>query len=166
MTPRTPSTVALDIARGAIAGLVATWLMDQVTTGMEAHTSAADKRRAAAAMPDGRTAVENLLVKLERISGITLDDDQRPVALTAIHYGLGVVPAAIYGGLGRVPIVGAGRGLLFGLVAWAVNDELLSSALGLAGTPGEYPLATHLRGLVGHAVLGSTTDTVIAALGG
>jgi hypothetical protein len=33
-------------------------------------------------------------------------------------------------------------------------------------TRGDHPVRMHLRALVGHAVLGSTTDTVIAALGG
>ena len=66
----------------------------------------------------------------------------------------------------RLPLVGAGRGILFGLTLFAVNDELMNTALGLAGPPGAYPLETHWRGLVGHVVLGVATDAGVSVLGG
>ena len=47
-----------------------------------------------------------------------------------------------------------------------VNDEFLNTRLGLAAPFGAYPIETHLRGLVGHLVLGVATDTTIELLGG
>lgn len=166
MPHRSPSRIALDTGRGAFAGIVATWLMDQVTTGMAGRMSDADRARASAAMPNGRTSVENLLVKVEEHVGMTIDPRRRPMALRAIHLAFGVVPAAAYGALGRKPMIGVGRGLVFGLAVWAINDEYLNTALGLAGAAEAYPTEVHLRGLVGHAVLGCATDTAIAVLGG
>jgi hypothetical protein len=47
---------------------------------------------------------------------------------------------------------------VFGALLWAVNDELANTKLGLAGPPTAYPRMTHLRGLIGHLVLGVGTD--------
>jgi hypothetical protein len=59
-----------------------------------------------------------------------------------------------------------GRGLLFGTFLWAVNDELLNARLGLSGPPTAYPLMTHVRGLIGHVVLGMGTEIGIGILAG
>ncbi len=50
-------------------------------------------------------------------------------------------------------------------MVWALNDEALNSALGLSGAFVDYPLQTHLRGAVGHVVLGIATDAGIDLLG-
>jgi uncharacterized membrane protein YagU involved in acid resistance len=76
-----------------------------------------------------------------------------------MHYALGIFPGAVYAVVrDRFRPVRAGRGILFGLALWVVNDELLNSALGLSGPPEAYPLSSHLRGLIGHLVLGVATD--------
>ena len=77
------------------------------------------------------------------------------------------MPGALYGALRPViPALGAGRGLLFGMALFIFNDEVLNSALGFAGPPDAYPASSHARGLVGHAVLGVTTDATLNILGG
>lgn len=153
--------------RGAIAGFVATWLMDQVTTGLASSQSEADKRAEEAAMPDGRSSVGNLVARLEEATGTTLDRDRRDLASAAIHYALGVVPGALYGALGgRSSRIGTADGLLYGMALWALNDEFLNAKLGLSGPVDAYPMSTHTRGAVGHAVLGTTTDTVVRLLRG
>jgi hypothetical protein len=87
------------------------------------------------------------------------------MALQALHYGLGMGPGAVYGAIrDRVPLIGAGRGLLFGALVFAVNDEYLNTALGLAGPPSAYPASSHYRGLIGHLALGMTTDTLLDIL--
>ena len=89
------------------------------------------------------------------------------MALQAIHYGLGIVPGALYAvARNRLPLVGAAGGLLFGAALWALNDEYLNSALGLAAPFGAYPVETHVRGLVGHLALGGATDSILDLLGG
>jgi hypothetical protein len=56
--------------------------------------------------------------------------------------------------------------LIYGFLLWAINDEYANTALGLAAPPEAYPAETHLRGLVGHLVLGALTDSGVDALGG
>ena len=156
-----------DAARGAVAGAVGTWLMDLVTTGLLEQQSPETTQREEAARRNGKGTVENLVDRIEAKYGRPLGETQRSMLMQGIHYGLGVAPGAAYAVLRhRVPLVGAGRGLIYGLALWAVNDEYASLALGLSGPFGAYPLETHWRGLVGHVVLGMATDSGIDALGG
>jgi hypothetical protein len=156
-----------DAIRGAIAGAAATWLMDRATTGMVDEQSEADKAREAAARPNGQSSVANLIDRAEAASGIRLAPRDRGLAAQLIHYGLGIAPGALYGALrSRLPILGMGGGLLYGMLLFVLNDEVMNTELGLAGAYGDYPLSTHLRGAVGHAVLGVATDRGISLLGG
>lgn len=153
------------LIRGAVAGAVGTWLMDLATTGMYAGQSEETTRQEEAARPNGRGSVANFVARAEAATGLELTDGQRATAGQAMHYALGVVPGALYGALHeRLPL--PGRGVLYGLLLFAVNDEYVNTRLGLAGPFGAYPLATHARGLVGHLVLGMTTDTIVELLGG
>lgn len=139
--------------------------MDLVTAGLLEGQSEETTRREQAARPNGKGSVENLVDRIEAMSGRSLDESQRSMLSLGIHFGLGIGPGAIYGALRhRLPQLAAGRGLLYGLLLWAFNDELATSALGLAGPFGAYPLETHWRGFVGHAVLGVATDTGIELL--
>ena len=152
---------------GIVAGTVATWLMDLVTTGLLESQSDATTAREEAARPNGKGAVENLVDQLEARLGLSLDERQRTLLMEAIHFGLGAGPGAAYAVLRRrLPVLAAGHGLLYGVLLWAVNDEYLNTALGFAGPFEAYPLETHWRGLVGHAVLGVATDVGIDLLGG
>ncbi len=63
-----------------------------------------------------------------------------------------------------MPGLGAGRGLLYGLGMFVVEDELVSPALGVAAGPTRYPWQAHARGLVAHLVLGVVTDAVLRVL--
>ncbi len=154
------------LVAGAIAGGVATWVMDLVTTGYLASQNEEDAEREKDAQPDGKSSVDHLLERMESTFGIQVDHDLRPTALNVLHYGLGVGPAMFYALLrDRVPFVGSARGLAFGLLVFFVNDEYMNTALGLAGPPEAYPFSTHVRGFVGHLALGATTDTVLDVLG-
>jgi hypothetical protein len=149
-------------ARGAAAGAIGTWVMDRVTTALYERQSAEDTAREQAAWPNGKPSVENLVdLGAERL-GLTMDADQRQRAISLMHYGLGMGPGALYALLRRrVPLLGAGMGLVYGLILFAVNDEFLNTALGLSGPPEAYPAASHVRGLVGHVALGVTTDLAL-----
>ena len=166
MAKQSRNSWTADAARGGLGGLVGTWLMDLVTSGMLEGQSEDSRRREDAARPNGSSSVANLVDRLDGQLGLDLDDSQRAIAAQIVHFGLGVVPGAAYAVLRRrVPFVAAGRGLLYGVTLWAVNDEYLNTALGLAGPFDAYPLETHWRGLIGHAVLGVATDTAIDVLG-
>ena len=152
---------------GALAGAMGTWLMDLVTTGLLEGQSKESLRWEKEASPNGKSSVANLVDRIEEFTGVTLEPDQRSMATQAIHFGLGILPGALYGSLrNRLPLLGAGRGVVYGVILWAVNDEYLNARLGLAGEFGAYPLTTHWRGLVGHIALGVATDTTIDVLGG
>lgn len=152
--------------KGAIAGAAATWVMDLVTTGMVEGQSTSDKKREQAALPNGKSSVANLVDKVDASLGVGMSDDTKATAGQAVHYGLGIVPGALYAVLRKLPLVGAANGILFGALLFAANDEYLNTALGLSGPFDAYPMGTHVRGLVGHMVLGATTDSVLDLLGG
>lgn len=156
-----------DAFRGALAGAAATWFMDLVTTGIYEVQSTEATRRELAARPNGKSSVTNFVERAELETGITVPPDRRPMVEMAVHYALGVIPGAVYGVLRRwLPVARLGRGLAYGLVVFAVNDEYLNTQLGFAAPPEAYPPEAHLRGLAGHAVLGVATETGIQVLGG
>jgi uncharacterized membrane protein YagU involved in acid resistance len=156
-----------NLLRGAVAGTAGTWLMDQVTSGMLAGQPAEVTEREKAVRPHGQHAVTNLVDRLEHDLGTRLTEEQKATATQLIHFGLGLVPGALYGLLRhRVPLLGAGGGVAYGLLLWALNDEYLNLRLGLVAPPRDYPMETHWRGLVGHVVLGVATDRGIDLLGG
>jgi uncharacterized membrane protein YagU involved in acid resistance len=152
--------------RGAVAGAAAVWLMDLVTTAMFDRQDPKVTRREEKARPNDQPALANLVDRLEAQANIELTDEQRESLLAVLHYALGVVPGAMYGVIRRVPVLGSVNGVVYGVALWALNDEYLNTKLGLAGPFGAYPLETHWRGLVGHVVLGITTETGISLLGG
>ena len=155
-----------DAIRGAIAGGVATWVMDLVTTGLLENQPKRVTAREEAARPNGKSSVGNLVDRVQAATGLRLNKSTRRMAEQAVHYALGIMPGAVYGVLRpRLRSVGAARGIAFGLALFALNDELLNTKLGLAGPISAYPAETHLRGLVGHVVLGATTDTGLSLLG-
>ncbi|HWH37449.1 MAG TPA: DUF1440 domain-containing protein [Candidatus Limnocylindrales bacterium] len=156
-----------DVLRGALAGAVATWLMDQVTTTMLESQPDEVTKREEEARPNGKGTVPNLVDMVEDATGFQVEEESRPQLEMAVHYALGIVPGALYAVLRRrVPLLGAKQGLAYGFLLWALNDEFLNFQLGLAGPPQAYPAETHWRGLVGHLVLGGATDTTIDLLGG
>ena len=156
-----------DAVRGALAGAAATWLMDQVTTGLYEAQPLEVTKLEVAGRPDGKSSVANLVDRAESATGFTVPAARRPMVENAIHYALGIVPGAFYGVVRRyLPFARLGRGLAFGLTLFALNDEYLNTKLGLAGPIQAYPPETHLRGLAGHAVLGVGTETGIQLLGG
>jgi hypothetical protein len=155
-----------DLIRGAIAGALGTWVMDLVTTGVVEQQPKSVAAREARARPNGKSSVANLVDRLATWTGVDIPEEHRPLVEQAVHFGLGVVPGAIYATMRRAPMAGATRGVALGLLLWALNDEYLNTKLGLAGPFDAYPPETHLRGLVGHVALGITTDTTIDLLGG
>lgn len=141
-------------------------LMDRATVVVQKRQSRADARREAAARPNGKQAVDNLIDRVAGQLGVELEGQSRAAAVSLVHYGLGFLPGAMYAVFrDRVPLLGAGRGLVYGALLWAVNDELANTALGIAGPPDAYPMSSHLRGLAGHLVLGVGTDIGIDVIG-
>jgi hypothetical protein len=156
-----------DAFRGALAGAAATWLMDMVTTVMYDNQAPEVTAREKAAQPNGKSSVANLIDRVTVPLGLTIPRARRPQLEMLVHYALGVVPGAIYGVLRKwVPFARFGRGLGYGTLLFAANDEYANTKLGLAAKPSAYPPESHMRGFAGHAVLGVATETGIQLLGG
>ena len=141
--------------------------MDQVTTVMLDVQAPEVTAREEAARTNGKSSVTNLVDRVEAQTGLVVPAQRRPMVEMAIHYALGGLPGALYGVVRRwIPFARLGNGVAYGLAVFALNDEYLNTKLGLASAPAAYPVETHVRGFVGHAVLGVTTESGIQLLGG
>jgi len=164
-TGRTDGSLAAGALRGLIAGTLGVWLMDRVGGFLYRREGPAARERERAARVEGKDPAHVAAGKLAAAVGVDLSPGQPHPAGIAVHYALGAVPGALYGALRtRAEGLGAGRGLLYGLALFLVNDEVLAPALGLASGPAAYPWQAHARGLVAHLALGVATDATLDAL--
>ncbi len=86
---------------------------------------------------------------------------EHPAGLV-VHYALGIAPAALYSAFrGRTSLLSAGRGSLFGLGLFLIQDEGLNTFLGVAADPRRYPWQAHVRGLIAPLLFGITVDTTL-----
>lgn len=155
-----------DLVRGAVAGAVGVWVMDRVDWFMYRRVSAGARRRTEDARPGGKDPAHVMAGMAAQAVGVELSSPKQNPAGLAVHYGLGVLPGALYGALrDRVGYVGAGRGLLFGFGLFVVEDELVNPLLGTAAPPGRYPWQAHARGLIAHLIYGVATDAALGMLG-
>lgn len=155
-----------DLVKGAIAGAVATWVMNQATTGLYERESEEARQQENAARGGG-TAYESAASKAAGVLRIQLADDQRRRAGAGIHWVTGMGAGAVYAVLRRRwPAAAAGKGLPFGTGFFLAVDELMNPLLGLTPGPLAFPWQTHARGLGGHLVFGATTELVLEALDG
>jgi len=154
-----------DAVKGAIAGAVGVWAMDKVTWWLWDREDPRALQREREARPGGMDPAHVIANRAAEAMGTELTPRQPHPAGSGVHYGLGIMPGAAYAVLRRrVPAVAAGGGLLYGLAMTLVEDEGLAPALGLAGSPTDYPWQAHARGLVGHLVLGTVTHATLSAL--
>lgn len=155
-------SVLADLARGAVAGAVGTWAMDKVTQWMWSREGADALEREMEARPGGLDPAHAIANRVAGAMGKDLAPRQPHPAGSGVHYALGIVPGAVYGALrGRVGGVDALGGLLYGLGLFLFEDEGANALLGTSGKPTEYPWQAHVRGLVGHMVLGVATHATL-----
>lgn len=148
---------------GLISGLAGTKAMELATTKMYEAQSEEDKRREKRVQPKYAS-----VVAAERTAGLfgaRLDDQRAQRLGTWFHYGLGVSWGVIYlivrALTGWHPLA---VGLGIGLTMFLLIDEAMNTALGFAASPDRYPLATHMRGLVGHLVYGLVVAVAAEAM--
>lgn len=154
-----------DMVKGAIAGAVGVWVMDRVGWDMYLSEDPKAFEQEKEAQVEGKYAAHVAVGKMADAMGKELSDTQQHKAGKVMHYGLGVMPGALYGAMrDRVPGLGAGRGLAYGLGLFIMNDEIINPLMGLSSGPTTYPWEAHWRGLVTHLVLGAVTDTVYDVL--
>ncbi len=165
--PSERHSVLVDTLKGAVAGAVAVWVMDQVDWYMYDHEDPEAQRRTQRVRPEGLDPSHHTANKIAGAFGKELSPPQPHPAGIAIHYAIGMGSCALYGALhGRVPGISTGRGALYGLGIFLTHDELLNTLTRSAARPTQYPWQAHARGLVSHVILGVVADTVLRVLKG
>lgn len=171
------SSVLKGLAAGTVAGLVASWTMEEfqvlwvkaARAKKDSHGNGADGSSSTnkADRPHSRReAQEPSTVKAaemisEKVLGRKLAKDQKKFAGNAVHYTTGGASGAVYGVAAELaPEVTVGAGLPFGTAVWLAIDEGAVPLLGLSKGPTEYPLSTHVYALASHFVYGLTTEVV------
>lgn len=156
--------LATDIVLGALAGAVGVWAMDRVGWRMYLNEDPEAFRQEKEAQVEGKYVAHVAAGKLAEAAGLRITRGQQHRSGKVVHYLLGMLPGAAYGALReRMPAVATGRGMLYGFTLFAVQDEVVAPALGLARGPRQYPWQAHARGLVTHLIVGLTTDAVLNA---
>ncbi len=154
-----------DLARGASAGAVGVWAMDVATWWMYRLESSEALQGEKRARPKGMDPAHAAARYLAETIGSDAAEEEPNAGGIAIHYLLGMAPGAAYARLRRrLPWLRAGRGAMYGAALFVMNDEIANRLLRLSGPQGNYPWQAHLRGLVGHVVLGVVTESTLNLL--
>lgn len=155
--------------KGAVAGAVGVWVMDRLDWFLFRHEDQQARQRTEEIRPDGLDPAHVAVKKAARAMGTALGPGQLDSAGLAMHYALGIGPAAAYGALReRLPAPARGQdtlyGLGMGLGLFLLQDEVLNQATGLSAKQKDYPWQAHARGLVAHLTLGVVTHAVLNLL--
>jgi uncharacterized membrane protein YagU involved in acid resistance len=162
MDPKT-RTLLLDVAVGLTAGLVATkvygFAQQAFYRPMPRHIRQQEEQARPA--PSSEVAAERTAASL----GYSLDERQRKLAGSLVHYGLGAAWGPLYGLLrrhgGMHPL---GAGVLTGATLSLIVDEGLTPALGFSAPNRDYPALTHVRGFLNHLAYGAAVAGTAEAL--
>ena len=156
-------TLLADVVVGLAAGLVATSVYGLVQDALYGSTPKHVRRREERVRPapSSEVAAEKAAAGL----GYSLDERQRDLAGTTIHYGLGAAWGPTYGLLrrhgGMQPL---GAGVLTGVSLSLIVDEGLSPALGFSAPNQAYPALTHVRGVLNHLAYGAAVAATAEVL--
>ena len=154
-----------DLLRGALAGAVGVWVMDRVDWFAFEHEDPAARRRTERVRPGGLDPAHKLVNQVADAVGLELNPRQPHPAGIAVHYGLGIAPAALYAAhRDKLEWMGSARGAALGLGLFLVQDETINHLTGLSAKPTDYPWQAHARGLLAHLVLGVTIDLALNAM--
>lgn len=153
------------LLKGAIAGAIGVLAMDIATWLMYRREDERHLEREKQARPLGMDPAHVAARKVATLLRSDAGQDEPNAGGIAIHYALGMVPGLAYAKLRHTqPWVRAGGGAAYGFGLFLINDEVANRLLGLAGPPRAYPWQAHLRGVVGHVVLGLVTEATLNVL--
>lgn len=154
-----------DLLIGAAAGVAAVWIMDRVDNFNFRHEDAAAHRQTVAVRPEGQPPAQAMVSQIAQRTGHSLSRERIDRIGKGAHYMIGAAPAMLYSLLGaRYPAITRGRGAVFGLAMFALQDELMNPVMGWSAKPKAYPWQAHARGLVGHLVYGLAVDAAVRVL--
>jgi hypothetical protein len=158
------------ILAGAAGGIGATLAM----SAFQSMWRYVDRRFPVGSAEGTRSVEENeeapATVKVvERMSkgffGYELDERQKEIAGTAVHFGFGTAVGAFYGAVAEFsPAIARGDGVPFATGLMAVSDEVAMPALGLSRAPKRKPMSIHLYALCSNVVYGFVLETTRRAV--
>src|SRR2546423_1673362 len=175
------SSLLKGLAAGVVAGLVASWTMNQFQALCSKLMEDEKRPHGAQSLQQGSpehgvgqelkergsdNAADNAAVRTANaVSELVFDHkmtkSEKELGGAVAHYAMGVTSAAIYGAVAElIPESTAGLGLPFGAAIWAIADEGILPALGFSKLPTEYPVEIHAYSLASHLVYGLTTEVV------
>jgi uncharacterized membrane protein YagU involved in acid resistance len=159
-------TLPTDIAVGLLAGLVATRVTDLAQGPLRRMTPASVARRERRVSPGGASSSQVAAKRVAEHLGHA-PGQQRVASLgRAVHLGVGMAWGPVYGLLRRHGGLGPiGAGLATGVAMSLVLDEGVVPALGLSAANQDYPILTHVRGLLAHLVYGAAAALAAEGLG-
>jgi hypothetical protein len=144
-----------DLVTGALVGYAASRTMDVATTAFYARQDEASKRREQELAPGG------MLLQLGRqlATAVGRDADDATAARigVGVHRSFGVTYGVLAAALVRREWSPWAAGLTVGTAAFLVVDEGTSLP-----QLTDYPLVSHLRGIVGHAVYGLAAGALLS----
>lgn len=173
------------VASGVVAGIVASWVMNQFQSTWSKLMEGKEKPHGAQSLQEGspdhgvarelqergsddnddNAAVRAGTAVAEFVFDTKLTRDEKQIAGVVAHYAMGAASGAIYGAAAEfTPIATAGAGLPFGAAVWLVADEAVVPASGLSKGATEYPLSIHAYALASHLVFGASTEVVRRAV--
>ncbi len=141
---------------GALGGLAGSWIMTRFQYLMAHAMGQSDPHGG-----EEEDATVKVAKGISSLTGHELSEDQKKTAGPLVHYAFGTSIGALYGGLAQKhKAPRSGFGTAYGTAVWAVGDEVVVPALGLAGKPGETSLSQHAQFLAAHIVYGLTLEGV------
>lgn len=173
------------LAAGVVAGIVASWVMNQFQSTWSKLIEGKEKPHGAQSLQEGsphhgvareleergsddeedNAAVRAGTAVTEFVFDKKLTREEKQTAGAVAHYAMGAASGAIYGAAAEfTPLATAGAGLPFGAAVWLVADEAVVPAAGLSKGPTEYPLSVHAYALASHLVFGASTEVVRRAV--
>ncbi len=156
---------AVTAAMGMAAGAIGVWALDRTDYFFWDREAPETRAATTAVRPHGEPPAGVTVTQLEEASGRELDEKQHAAAEQAVHYAIGIVPAAGYALVrDKLPVPGPARGLLYGLGVFLLQDEGMSAVTSLGADPRDYPWQAHGRGLVAHLVYGLATELALTAM--
>jgi hypothetical protein len=181
MRAKRPS-VLRGIITGATAGIAATLIMDQffkLTSASQkavkkqmklaqgespweiAHEQVQQEQQAA----EQEDSTEIVARKIAKVTGKTLDKEQKKKAGRAVHYTFGTLMGIVYGVSAElVPEATTGAGTAFGTLLFFGADEVAVPAFRLSPTPADTPATDHLQHWAAHVVYGGSLELVRSLL--
>ncbi|MES2292702.1 MAG: DUF1440 domain-containing protein [Pseudomonadota bacterium] len=146
------AAIATDLVVGVVAGLAASFAMNQFQSLWAK----------AVPMSEGPTAAEEAADAVsEEVSGAPMRASQKGTADSVVHYATGALIGAVYGlAAGVLPAITFGGGVFFSAAVWLLGDELAVPTLRLGPPPQDTEARRHVLGIASHIVFGLALDQV------